>query len=201
MQLRQTLKTLQSNKYAGAVIRSRELLAPDDEDPSFSSLAVEQKKQKQQIINSIALESGSSTDNFSQIRHIFHQYHVGLWNQAVTPSNLSLYMCNVSKIDHDSDIFQLSPLITKQEVTTAINSLNKHAAPGSDGFTASFYVSLPALVPILTSVFNNAYLQKKLSNSQRQAFVKLLPKSSHPSSVKDWRPISLLNVDYKILQL
>ena len=193
------LKTLQSNKYAGAVIRSRELLAPDDEEPSLSSLAVEQKKQKQQIINSIALESGSSTDNFSQIRHIFHQYYVGLWNQAVTPSNLSLYLCNVSKIDHDSDIFQLSPLITKQEATTAINSLNKHAAPGSDGLTASFYVSLPALVPILTSVFNNAYLQKKLSNSQRQAFVKLLPKSSHPSSVKDWQPISLLNVDYKIL--
>ena len=199
MQLRQTLKTLQTNVYAGAVIRSRELLAPDDEDPSFSSLAVEQKKQKQQIINSISLESGSNTENFSQIRQTFHQYYVRLWNQAVTPSNLSLYLSDVSKINHDSDIFQPSPLITNQEVTTAINSLNKHAAPGSDGLTASLYVSLPALVPILTSVFNNAYLQKKLSNSQRQAFVKLLPKFSHPSSVKDWRPISLLNVDYKIL--
>ena len=147
----------------------------------------------------MSLESGFSNDNFTQIRHIFHQYSVGLWNQAVTPSNLSHYLSIVSKIDYDSDIFPLSPLITKQEVTTAINSLNKHAAPGSDGLTASFYVSLPALVPILTSVFNNAYLQNKLSNSQRQAFVKLLPKSSHPNSVKDWRLISLLNVDYKIL--
>ena len=116
-----------------------------------------------------------------------------------SPSNLSHCLSIVSKIDHDSDIFPLSPLITKQDVTTAINSLNKHAAPGSDGLIASFYVSLPALVPILTSVFNNAHLQKKLSNSQRQAFVKFLPKSFHPSSVKDWRPISLLNVDYKIL--
>ena len=147
-------------------------------------------------MNSMSLESGFSNNNFTQIRQIFRQYYVGLWNQAVTPSNLSDYLFDVSKIDHDSDIFPLSPLITKQEVTTAINSV-KHAVPGS--VTASFYVSLPALVPILTLVFNNAYLQNKLSNSQGQAFVKLLLKSSHPSSVKDWRPISLLNVDYKIL--
>ena len=41
--------------------------------------------------------------------------------------------------------------------------------------------------------------QNQMSPSQREALVKLIPKKSHPKTVKEWRPISLLNVDYKIL--
>ena len=63
----------------------------------------------------------------------------------------------------------------------------------------SLYISFLLLIPILRQTFNNTYLQKKLTCSQSRALIKLTPETPNPTSVKDWRPISLLNTNYKIL--
>ena len=63
----------------------------------------------------------------------------------------------------------------------------------------SLYISFLLLIPILCQTFNNTYLQKKLTCSQSRALIKLTPETPNPTSVKDWRPISLLNTNYKIL--
>ena len=42
--------------------------------------------------------------------------------------------------------------------------------------------------------------KKKLSTSQRQAVIKLIEKKGRDKRfIKNWRPISILNVDYKII--
>ena len=92
-----------------------------------------------------------------------------------------------------------SPLITHNEIRLAIQTLNQNSAPGLDGFTPKLYISFPLLFPILFQTFNNSYLRKQLTHSQSLALIKLIPKIPNPISVKDWRPISLLNTDYKIL--
>ena len=43
-------------------------------------------------------------------------------------------------------------------------------------------------------------IRKKLITSQRQAVIKLIEKKDKDKRfIKNWRPISLLNVDYKII--
>ena len=92
-----------------------------------------------------------------------------------------------------------SPLITPEEIRFAINTLNRHSFPGLNGLTAQFYNSLPSIIPLLTQSFNNIFNRKQLSSSQSVALIKLIPKVFKPTSVKDWRPIALLNTNYKIL--
>ena len=51
----------------------------------------------------------------------------------------------------------------------------------------------------LLEVMTSSYDRGLLTKSQRLASIKCLPKKGDISDVKNWRPISLLNVDYKIL--
>lgn len=90
--------------------------------------------------------------------------------------------------------------ISLSEVRDAVFSLPKDSAPGPDGFHASFYQQNWHLVHrdvfnMVTNVWNSGHLLKALNRTN----VVLLPKSSHPQSFKDPRPISLSNVSYKIL--
>lgn len=45
----------------------------------------------------------------------------------------------------------------------------------------------------------NIFMQLKLSTSQKQAVISLLDKGTDRYSLQNWRPISLLNTDYKII--
>ena len=112
-----------------------------------------------------------------------------------------MYLHDLSTI-LDNEILQSLPsfpLITQAEIKIAIVSLNKNSSPGSNGLTAKFYSSFPSFIPLLRQTYNNSYFCNQLSNSQRLALIKLIPKKPNAFIVKDWRPISLLNTDYKIL--
>ena len=71
---------------------------------------------------------------------------------------------------------------------------------GEDGFTAEFYIKFfDILGEDLVRSLNHAYEKGELSISQRRGVMTLLPKDeSSLLDLKNWRPITLLNVDYKI---
>ena len=74
-------------------------------------------------------------------------------------------------------------------------------SPGSDGFTAEFYHHFWNLIAkYMVESFNYAFQNGILSISQRQGVISLIPKKEKNLEVlKNWGPVSLLNVDYKIL--
>ena len=52
---------------------------------------------------------------------------------------------------------------------------------------------------ILTNYLNYGFQKGELAISQRQSIIRLIPKKDKDlSRLKNWRPISLLNLDYKI---
>ena len=55
------------------------------------------------------------------------------------------------------------------------------------------------MASILKKVFNNVVNTNKLPDNQQIAILKLLPKTENPRTVDEFRPISLLNTDLKIL--
>ena len=51
----------------------------------------------------------------------------------------------------------------------------------------------------MVQCFNTASTKGELSTSQSQAVITVLDKVKDRSLIENWRPISLLNVDYKII--
>ena len=95
---------------------------------------------------------------------------------------------------------RLSKPILPSEVEAAIRKLNGKSSPGPDGLTANLYkLFKEQYSAILSDLFNNAREGDLLPHSFKDAIIKLIPKSTQANRVTDYRPISLINTDQKIL--
>ena len=81
-----------------------------------------------------------------------------------------------------------------------LKSMVPDKSPGSDGLPCEFYkVFWNDVAEILVNSFNYSYEIRKLSISQRRGIIKLIPKKdANLNSIKNWRPLTLFNCDYKI---
>ena len=92
-------------------------------------------------------------------------------------------------------------IITEKEIFDVIKSFNSNKTPGNDGLTKEFYEFFwdDLKTPFLEAT-KQTEITKRLITSQRQAVIKLTEKKDRDKRfIKNWRPISLLNVDYKVI--
>ena len=178
---------------SGNKIRANIKHWPANEEQSESFQNTEQQRQSRQNIDLQQSQPQKTTID------VITKHYNELWATERQTINHDAYLAEVKQLDPNE--FELDPtLITIKEITEAINSLKGNSAPGTDGLPTEFYVEFSKqLTPTLQCIYNNSYFQKQLPPSQKQALIKLIPKNPKPTKISHWRPISLLNCDYKIL--
>ena len=91
--------------------------------------------------------------------------------------------------------------ITEKELLIALQSMENNKSPGNDGLTKEFYITFwnEVKVPLILAI-EKAYLVKQLGAWQKEAVIKLIEKKGRNKRyIQNWGPISLLNVDVKLI--
>ena len=96
-------------------------------------------------------------------------------------------------------------VVVESELLYALKKKTKKkngSAPGCDGITVEFLKMFwTRISQLLTLSFNSVFENGNLSSSQRKAVITLIHKGKDLArdNLKNWRPISLTNSDYKLL--
>lgn len=78
--------------------------------------------------------------------------------------------------------------------------MKANKSPGSDGFNSEFYKAFKEdLIPILRNTCNWALEKVQIPPTWKEAIISLIPKEAKDKNeCGSYRPISILNVDYRI---
>ena len=91
-----------------------------------------------------------------------------------------------------------SPIIQTEEVLRALRRI-RQSCPGDDGLKIEHYRKFkewmaPIIAELFTAILHHGELPKGFHNST----IRAIPKPGDPCNPQNYRPISLLNVDYRI---
>ena len=195
-EVQQELCSIALHEAKGAQVRTRCQWAEEGETSSSFFLNLETKCRAQKTMLSMQDPATGIVHHDSfEILGVWRSYYADLF----TPQE-----CNCKA--RDAMLAQLSRRLSsaEREACEGVLTVEEHfhalqGTPGSDGFPMEFFVAFwQTLGADLVRVLNIAYETDQLSTSQRRGLIIVLYKKNDPLDTKNWRPISLLNVDYKI---
>ncbi|XP_071939906.1 uncharacterized protein [Coffea arabica] len=95
---------------------------------------------------------------------------------------------------------KLTKEVMENEIDDALFSMNPEKAPGQDGMTPMFFQKFWSsiksdIIPAIKAFFHSGLMLKSINHT----VISLIPKILHPTNLKNYRPISLCSVIYKII--
>ena len=92
-------------------------------------------------------------------------------------------------------------IISETELLKALKSMKKDKSPGNDRITKEFYEFFwDDIKNSLSDSIKKSFMSGELSTFQKQAAIKLMEmKGRDKQLIKNWHPISLLNIDTKLI--
>lgn len=134
-------------------------------------------------------ESGNVTNNLDEILTVAERFYSRLYASISSPGNITARICVEGE----------APEITKDEVEMALKAMKRGKAAGDDGITVDLlkdggYIVLEKLAKL----FSECLRTTKVPQAWKNANMILVHKKGDVKDLRNYRPISLLSVVYKL---
>ena len=201
------LELFEINKARGAMARTKNTEIEKGEKNNSYFLSLEKHRGCQNSINRLSVNSSELTSQEKILVCLKEHF------EALAEKNPEVDQDNVTGINNflkDTEITVLNSIekeeldqpLTLIEIGKALFDLNNDSTPGLDGISTSWYkVFYNKIRYLLFESYQESLVNEELSLSQRLGVVSLLHKGKElrRDLIKNWRPITITNTDYKIL--
>lgn len=201
--LKTELHSIYDRKGKAAMFRSKCRWIENGEKPTKYYFNLEKRNYNRKTINKLRKQDGVEIREEKEILKVIQEFYEDLYSSEISTSQeqFDLFISNVifPKLS-DEDREEIEGPLTLNECKRVLESFQENKWPGKDGFTVKFYkYFFDSVGSYLLESLNAAYEVGKLSISQRRGVITLIPKDdSDLLDLQNWRPITLLNTDYKI---
>lgn len=154
------------------------------------------------VINKFSVlvnEEGQAVYEESQILEVISAYYQNIFTAVEGEREQTITEAIQPCISDDTNS-TLTALPSATEIKKACFFIHADKAPGPDGFSASFFQSNwgtvgNQIISEIQSFFSSGILPHNINATH----VRLIPKIQSPKTMKDYRPIALCSVYYKII--
>ena len=197
------LSDLYKNETEAAFIRSRAKWLDEGEKNTSYFLNLEKQHQICNTITNLIDENGRSALTDKDILHQICNFYSKLYStNDPRPDHIESYLFNTKLFNKlsEQDFHLCEGPISKLEFELALSKIKGNKSPGLDGLSIEFYKCFwPDIGDLVVASFNEAFEQNKLSGNRNTSVVSLVFKKGEKTDLKNYRPISLTNTDYKLL--
>ncbi len=195
------LTEIDDYRIKGLILRSRCEWYEKGEKSNKFFLSLATRNKVKSSMNMLKIEGDLVTDS-QAILNAQSDFYANLYTDKSkeTYTNIEEYFKGIDlpKLC-DEDKESCEGMIKEEECRKVIKTMKRDKSPGNDGLSVEFYEKFwGVLCRHFLEAMNESYQREELSPSQRQAVITLIDKGSDRTLLKNWRPISLLNIDYKI---
>lgn len=201
--IKEELDEYYKEKSKGYQIRSRAKWVDEGEQSTKYFFNLEKVRQNHNCIISLKDERGENVTADKEILDVAKTFYTNLFQgKTVRNSKVNSFFDNITPENVlTEDLMQkCEGVLNSDECFRAVTSMKRNKSPGLDGLTVEFYQHFWTLIgDLVVDTFNEGYENGCLSESQRIAVLSLIFKKGDTDDISNYRPISLTNVDYRIL--
>ena len=199
--IRREINEYYSTKAEAARIRSRENWYEKGEKSTSYFYRLEKTRGRAKAWKKIKISDGVYETKVENILKKQVEFYENLFQSEGYDEESANYLLDKLDITLDrDDRNKLESDLTDVELKKAIDKMANNKAPGEDGIIAEFYKKYWYLIGgDFTQVVKQIFWSNKLCNSQCRGIVTLIYKQGEREAIENWRPITLLNNDYKII--
>lgn len=200
-QLNDELNKIYDIKARGQQIRSKADWVEKGERSNKYFFRLEKSRQCSNVIRRLTIGNREVTDSKGIQREIARFYSNLYQSTNIQMEEVEQYMQDVEvPIMKKGKREECDTSITKEELRSVVNKLKPNKSPGSDGLPGEFYKAFwEELEDIFIDMMVECFESGELPPSMKRAVTALIFKKGEKSNLENYRPISLTNVDYKII--
>ena len=203
-QVKKELNDLLMDKIKGAMVRTRAQTLEQGEKPTRYFLQLEKRIAKSKLITEVKIGENIIKEPLGIIREVR-----SFWKNIFTSEEANLDEDAMDYFLIDTGLPRVPPDLVEhcegplsaREAKEALDAMKNGKSPGSDGLGCEFYKKFWHLFgDHFVAMINLCFLNGQLTESQRLSLITLLCKDKALHYLlTHWRPISLINIDAKIV--